>query len=126
MLLKQQIHLEKRIAKLEEKKSGALEDKQKLQKLQETVNRGETSDIIVIDGLHETLSVKYPKFFFDIKGHDLENLFFSSIYGKKLTAKISENIYSDGLKTIPMDLASKFFELNEKIRNHVRTAIGKV
>lgn len=90
-----------------------------------------TVKITIITSHDRYIAIDYPKFFLETRGHDIE--YCLGRIGKKgesaahkITRRIAENIYSNGLNNIPLDLAQVYFALNTKIINKIREIIGKV
>jgi energy-coupling factor transporter ATP-binding protein EcfA2 len=79
------------------------------------------------DNKLNTFTLKYPEVFLKIRGHDIENNFFGRFKKcdgiTRVSDLISEKVSRETLKFIPFDLAKIFFNLNQWIRDDLRSVI---
>mmetsp|Transcript_21360 Transcript_21360/g.19431 ORF Transcript_21360/g.19431 Transcript_21360/m.19431 type:complete len:816 (+) Transcript_21360:50-2497(+) len=70
------------------------------------------------------IEVMYPKEFFNVHGHSLANaLFGGDKEAKKIVRIIAEEIFSSGIKFIPVDLIEIYCKLTHNVRNNIRKII---
>lgn len=90
------------------------------------------TEVTLLSTSGSTFTLKYPKEFLDLRGHDIVNYLFGKNnkcdideHGTRLSISeyVAFNIQKNGLKFIPLDLAEVFFELNSFIRENVRSVI---
>lgn len=82
-------------------------------------------EIKIIISETDTILVKYPSEFLEVRGHDIETHFVNKHRNvkEKASTHIVEYIENNGLEYIPLDLAEVFFTLNEWIRTNFRSVI---
>jgi len=83
-------------------------------------------EVVIIIDPENSFTLKYPKEFLEMRGHDLHDHYFgnqTNSDGYSMKDLIISKVSFRGLDFIPIDLAEVFFSLNQKIRENVRTII---
>jgi hypothetical protein len=115
----------KKLFKKIEKTSHAKSNAEYIKNTLENDNDNYNIDIITVrddnenDNDNRIISVSYPKFFINVRGHNLSECFENGIIQKK----IIDNFISNGLEYMPNDLVNVFDKLHRKVTEIVKEVI---